>query len=107
MAMIGGGKDPNEVANRLGIPVELLQEADGYGEDDGRVYPDNILPASIFADMLTQWRVGAMGATGLDYTALPVVLSLRRVKVADREDVFECIRVMEAAALEEMRSKSA
>lgn len=49
--------------------------------------------------MLTQWRVGVNGATGIDYTALRSVLSIRRVKVAYRESIFDDVRVMERAAL--------
>jgi hypothetical protein len=102
---MGGGSDINEVSSKLGIPVEFLREAEGFEETDNSVYPDNMQAVSIFTDLLTQWRVGAMGATGLDYTALPVVMRFRKVKMADREDVFECIRVMESAALTEMRRK--
>lgn len=52
--------------------------------------------------MLTQWRVGVNGVTGLDYAALPAVLDIRNVPVEDREDIFECVRVMEQAALKEI-----
>lgn len=54
--------------------------------------------------MLTQWRVGPCGATGLDYAALPAVLNIRKVK--DREDVFECLQVMERAALKTIQKAS-
>jgi hypothetical protein len=53
--------------------------------------------------LLSQWRVGAMGATGLDYAVLPVVFDLVDVPKADRSSVFADIRVMEDAALEYMR----
>jgi len=83
----------------------LVQESESFtGAEDG-IFPDNFLAVSIFCDMLTQWRVGMNGPTGLDYSALPAVLSIRRVKMADREDVFDCIKIMERAALGEMRSK--
>lgn len=100
--MSGGSKD-QEASSRLGLPLELVQEAEGIaGAKDG-IYPDNWLPVSIFCDMSTQWRVGMKGATGLDYAALPAVMSIRKVK--DRADVFDCIRIMERAALAEMRGK--
>ena len=52
--------------------------------------------------MGTQWRTGACGATGLDYTSIRHVasfLGLTRLEVAD---VFPDIRVMEAEALRVM-----
>lgn len=52
--------------------------------------------------MDTQWRVGAGGATGLDYGALPTVLRFLGVKRAEWSEVWDSVRVMERAALEEM-----
>ena len=102
---MSGDSKAEDASSRLGLPMDLIQEAEGFvGGKDG-VYPDNWLAVSVFCDMCTQWRVGMNGATGLDYGALPVVLSIRRVKLADREDVFECLRTMERAALAEMRLK--
>ena len=56
-----------------------------------------------FVAMSTQWRTGAMGATGLDYNALPVVMRLIGVPSAERSSVFEDVRTMEDAALSLMR----
>lgn len=53
----------------------------------------------VFEAMFTQWRVGFKGATGLDYTALPV--AARMLGISARS-VFEDIRVMEAAALKQI-----
>lgn len=52
--------------------------------------------------MGTQWRVGMAGATGLDYGSLPVVFRMVQVPRCDWQDVFEGIRAMESAALDEM-----
>ena len=103
--MVGGNGDIEKTSNRLGLPVELVMESERFNRSDEGVYPDNVQAVSIFCDMMTQWRVGMSGATGLDYKALPVVLSIRRVKLPEREDVFDCLRVMEQAALEERRQK--
>jgi Phage related hypothetical protein (DUF1799). len=54
---------------------------------------------------MTQWRVGAAGATGLDYGVLPVVLRINRVPRDEWPDLFEGIRTMESAALEQMHSE--
>jgi len=55
--------------------------------------------------MGTQWRPGAAGLIGLDYNALPVVMRMAGVPLAERADVFESIRTLEDAALETMRQK--
>jgi hypothetical protein len=57
---------------------------------------------SVFIAMQTQWRVGMGGAVGLDYSALPAVLDLEGITEGKRE-LFSDIRVMESAALEQMR----
>jgi hypothetical protein len=53
--------------------------------------------------MMTQWRTGMNGPTGLDYTALPVIFKIRGVKKKDRVDVYEGMRIMEQAALKSIR----
>jgi len=60
---------------------------------------------TVFCQMGTQWRIGAVGATGLDYAALPVVMHFARVPPHERADVFDSIRILEDAALEAMRKK--
>lgn len=93
----------HETASQFGLPVELIAESERFkGCEDG-IYPDNWQAVNIFCDMSTQWRVGMGGATGLDYAALPAVLNIRRVK--NREDVFECLQIMERAILAEMTQK--
>ncbi len=58
---------------------------------------------SVFIAMSTQWRVGPGGPYGLDYQALPVTLRLCEVPRQAWPDVFDEIRVMEIAALAEIR----
>lgn len=55
--------------------------------------------------MSTQWRVGMAGATGLDYTALHSAMRLMDVPRKCWPETFEDIRVMEEAALAEMRGE--
>lgn len=59
----------------------------------------------MFIAMMTQWRIGMSGATGLDYNAIPVVMRLVGVPAAERADVFEGVRTMEDAALTYMQAK--
>jgi hypothetical protein len=57
----------------------------------------------VFSRLVTQWRVGPAGPTGLDYTALVPVLDLLSVPAQERSALFEDVQTMERAALEEMR----
>jgi len=83
----------------FGLTVE---EASG---DPVGVWPDNLLPTNVFIASGTQWRSGMSGATGLDYSALPVVMKMCGVSAKDRTEVFHDVRTMEDAALALMREK--
>lgn len=51
-------------------------------------------------DLKTQWRQGPFGGTtGIDYSVLPAVMDLRRIKAKKRPALFDAIRAMEQAAL--------
>lgn len=63
------------------------------------VWPDNQQALETFSAVLTQWRIGMGGPTGLDYAVLPVVMDLQDVAQADRAELFDSIRVMESEAL--------
>lgn len=77
-----------------------LEEAQGDGV---AVWSDNLQAVNIFIAASTQWRTGASGATGLDYTALESVMRMSCVKRGDMADLLEDIRIMEDVALETMR----
>ena len=69
------------------------------GDDVLLVLPDNWLPLRVFQSMSTQWRIGMSGASGLDYSALPAVMKFEGVRKKDRRDVFDCVQILERAAL--------
>jgi hypothetical protein len=104
--LIGGGSDVEETSNRLGLPLDLVKESESFRDVEGGIYPDNVQAVRLFYDMLTQWRVGVGGSTGLDYTALPVVMGIRKIKRKDRESLFESMQVMEHAALKSIKESS-
>jgi len=79
-----------------------LEEASGEAVD---VWPDNVEAVNVFIQMGTQWRVGAMGATGLDYTALESLFRLLRIARNDWPKLLDEVRTLEDAALEKMREK--
>lgn len=99
--MVGGGGSIEEDAERLGVPIALLRKSEQY--QDVEIYPDLLKSVGIFQDMLTQWRVGMSGATGLDYAALPAVLGLRGILHDEQSQIFDDIQIMERAALRAMR----
>lgn len=70
------------------------------------VWPDNVEALNVFIAMATQWRTSYGGAIGLDYNALPVVFDLVRVAQDARADVFDDLRILEDAALEQMRANN-
>ena len=66
------------------------------------VWPENLQAVNTFIAMSTQWRTGAMGATGLDYGALPAVLRMTGIRRVEWPDVLDGLRIMEAEALKIM-----
>jgi len=62
----------------------------------------NTLAVDVFDAMATQWRTAAHGPTGLDYNAIPLVLRMRGVARAEWPDLFDDLRVLEMAALEQI-----
>jgi hypothetical protein len=67
------------------------------------VWPDNVDTVNVFIAASTQWRVGMGGATGLDYAALPAIMKFVGIPKKRQSEVFEGIRLMERAALDEMK----
>lgn len=56
----------------------------------------------MFIDLDTQWRHGMAGRTGIDYQAIPTLFALRQIPRARRAALFDDLRVMERAALDEI-----
>lgn len=90
-----------EVASEWGCTPE-----DYLGSDEPiGVWPDNWDAVNLFVAMLTQWRMGFSGRTGLDYGVVPTVLRLLGIARSSWPDLFQDLRVMEQAALTQMRVK--
>jgi hypothetical protein len=64
------------------------------------VWPDCWDAAQVFIAMSTQWRVGPASVSGLDYSVLPWVM--QQYGISDTAGVFEDVRIMEYAALQQM-----
>jgi hypothetical protein len=67
---------------------------------DFEIWPENWMPFLVFSEVSTQWRVGAGGATGLDYVAVKWVMGLMKIK--KKYEVLRAIRTMESSALKTM-----
>ena len=66
---------------------------------DVEVWPENWPAFRLFNAMSTQWRTGACGATGLDYTSIRDVAGYLGIKKKTIPEIFPDLQVMEAEAL--------
>lgn len=78
----------------------------GSGEpEEIGIWPDNWPIKQIFCAMLSQWNVGMNGVIGLRYEALPMVLEIHGIEAEQKREVFDGLRVMERAAVEEINKR--
>lgn len=94
--MVRKPPDQDELA-RFGL------RADDFGAVE--VWPDVWPAVEAFSALGTQWRVSANGPVGLDYAAIPVVFRMLGVRREDWQDLFDDLRLIERAALEEMHKE--
>lgn len=66
------------------------------------IWPDNLAAVNVLIAMATQWRVGMAGPIGLDYNVLPAVFRLQAIPRKDWPDTFDCVRILEAEAMNTM-----
>lgn len=101
-----------------GVEVRTEDEDAGQAEPF-EVWQENWTTVDVFRSLSTQWQqvsvsipvAGGLGGfstrvvrTGIHYPAIPTILSMRRdIKKKDWPEIFQNIRVMERAALQEMR----
>lgn len=78
---------------KLGLTLADIEE------DDVEVWPDNWPVFRLFNALGTQWRTGAAGATGLDYSVVREVAILIGIKKRQIPELFPDLQVMEAEAL--------
>jgi hypothetical protein len=78
---------------KLGLTLADIEE------DDVEIWPDNWPVFRLFNALGTQWRTGAGGATGLDYTSIRDVASYIGIKKRRIPELFPDLQVMEAEAL--------
>ncbi len=67
-----------------------------------RLWPEHVRTLEVWLACATQWRVGPLGATGLDYAGIEAMFRIRRL--ADEQDapqLFHELQLMERATLNE------
>ena len=74
-------------------------------DDNVEIWPDNWTVFRLFNALGTQWRTGAAGATGLDYSVIREVAALIGIKKRQIPELFPDLQVMEAEALAVMAEK--
>lgn len=87
----------------LGIGQAQMQQE----PDEFTLWPETADAFRLFETMLSQWRTGAGGPTGLDYAALPVAAKLLRMSGRKMREAFAGMRVMEAEALDVFAEQAA
>ncbi|MDR2213947.1 MAG: DUF1799 domain-containing protein [Pseudomonadales bacterium] len=74
-------------------------------EEETPIWPENELAYNTFTRLLTQWRVGLNGATGLDYTAVLAFIRTLRLPRVEADELFADIQLMESWALAALAEK--
>lgn len=77
-----------------------------YPEPDLEVFDENWDALMLFSNYSTQWRVGANGATGLDYNVFQHELDRMKLDKETYDKFMRQLRQIERQALREMRSKT-
>lgn len=97
-------RDDGNSLNLLGIPAKA-QAAFVVESDEMDVPPENWTALLVMDGMMTQWRHGMSGRTGLGYEALPLVMRLKGIAPEAERDVFAALQVMEIEMLKTWSAK--
>jgi hypothetical protein len=82
-------------------------EVADYEIDDVEVWPENWPAYLLFTSLQTQWNVGMGGRAGLKYEALYPLLDRQTDTPEQWQQLFDDVRVMEYAALDQMAEDAA
>ena len=92
----------------LGLYAEANAYADRQAEDY-EIWQENLTTLRVFLALSTQWNViaglASVSTRGLKYESVKDVLELMDVARAEWPEVFDGLRVMEAAALKVFHNK--
>lgn len=91
--------------NDDGLIARLIKVVGSGEPEDVEVWPENWQTLEVFADLMSQWNVGMNGVIGLRYEALPLVFKLHSIKRKRQMELFDGLRVMERAAINEINKR--
>ena len=77
-------------------------EPEDYASDPVELWPENWATCLLFDGLRTQWRVGSLGPTGLDYNVLYKKMDRMGLSAEEYDQLEADIQVMEYAALAAM-----
>lgn len=80
--------------------------ASDFRAPEVELWAENWPPVQLFVRYSTQWRVGMAGPVGLDYVPILHDLDRRKLSCDEFDDMMDCIRMLERAALDEMNDDS-
>lgn len=89
----------------MGLSPEQIKARLEAESADLVLWPESRDAVAIFADLMTQWRDGLNGKTGIDYSAIPVVMRMHDIAPGRHKPVFDQLRTMEIEALKIMNER--
>ena len=95
----------DEAAAAMGL--YLVREVEREQADEFYLWPENLPALLLFNDVQTQWQVGPLGPTGLNYPGVRASPAFNRLPVDEREAIFEGACVMERAYLAALAERAA
>lgn len=95
----GSTKELEQDFEQWGAPPAEYMEA-LEAEQTFELWPENVEPLDTFMRLQTQWRVGPVGPTGLDYAGVRAGLLMMGRRMTQR--LFGDLQAMERVALSAM-----
>lgn len=80
------------------LKAQILESAKSTQPEHFTVLEENAQALDVFMFCQTQWRQSMIGPTGLDYTAVISVISVR-VRKKNRKQVLDDVHLIESGAL--------
>jgi hypothetical protein len=77
-----------------------------YADEAYEVFPENWTAVMTFSDLMTQWRIGFAGPTGLDYNVLPIVCRARSIPRSKWSELLSSIQIMEDESMRVFKHRS-
>lgn len=93
-------EDRDEVDEALaafGLVADRSQESPRH--DEFYLWPENLAALLLFNEVQTQWQIGPLGPTGLNYPGVRASPAFERIAPVLREEVLDGACVMERAYL--------